>query len=55
MRLKMRGTVSRLWAKTSGAAEKTSSRAARSPRKSGTSSSTPQPGAAAWICRATSA
>ena len=55
MRRKIRGTVSRLWANTSGAAEKTSSSGSARPLKSGTRSSTPQPGSIAWICRAVSA
>jgi hypothetical protein len=53
MRLKMRGTVSTLCAKTSGRAS--NRREARSPLKSVASSSTPVPGLTAWICRIVSA
>ena len=47
--MKIRGTVSRLCANTSGPALNTSPSWAGSALKSGTSSSTPQPGTAAWI------
>ncbi len=52
IRRKMRGTVSMLWARTSGRALKTSASRSGSALKSGMSSSTPQPGMAAWISRA---
>jgi hypothetical protein len=55
MRLKMRGTVSTLCAKTSGRASNTSSSSRGSPLKSVASSSTPVPGLTAWICRMVSA
>src|SRR5689334_99960 len=46
---KIRGTVSMLWASTSGRARNTTASRAASALKSGMSSSTPQPGTAAWI------
>ncbi len=52
---KMRGTVSMLCARTSGRAPKTSASRSASALKSGMSSSTPQPGMAAWISRQTCA
>ena len=51
IRRKIRGTVSMLCARTSGAAAKTSASRPGSALKSGISSSTPQPGMAAWISR----
>ncbi len=44
IRLKILGTVSRLWASTSGPAPKTSASSTGSPEKSGISNSTPMPG-----------
>ena len=55
IRLKMRGTVSTLWASTSGREEKTSASWSASALKSGISSSTPVPGLSAWIRRTVSA
>ncbi len=52
---KMRGTVSMLCARTSGRAPKTSASRSASALKSGMSSSTRQPGMAAWISRQTCA
>jgi hypothetical protein len=52
---KMRGTVSMLCARTSGRAPNTSASRPGSALKSGMSSSTPQPGTAAWISRQTCA
>ena len=49
---KIRGTVSMLCASTSGRALNTSARSSGTALKSGISSSTPQPGTAAWISRA---
>ena len=49
IRRKIRGTVSMLWASTSGRAANTSASRAGSALKSGMSSSTRQPGTAAWI------
>ncbi|CPU67574.1 Uncharacterised protein [Mycobacteroides abscessus] len=53
--LKMRGTVSRLWASTSGRESFTSSSSSGIALKSGMSSSTPVPGLSAWIWRTVSA
>ena len=50
MRLNRRGTVSTLWASTSGAAANTSPSRAGLPEKSGMRTSTPVPGLSAWIC-----
>src|SRR5580693_8008017 len=47
----MRGTVSMLCARTSGRAPNTTASCSSFPVKSGISSSTPQPGTAAWISR----
>ncbi len=55
MRLKMRGTVSTLCAKTSGRLSNTSRRSAGSPLKSVARISTPVFGFIAWICRTVSA
>ena len=52
MARKIRGTVSMLCASTSGRALNTSASRPGSALKSGISSSTPQPGTAAWISRA---
>src|SRR6185437_15440866 len=49
---KMRGTVSMLWASTSGRAAKTSASCAGSALKSGISNSTPQPGTVSWMATA---
>ena len=55
MRLKMRGTVSRLCASTSGRVEKTSASWSGSALKSGMSSSTPVFGLIALMARTVSA
>ena len=46
----MRGTVSTLWASTSGRLSKTSRSRSGSPLKSGIRFSTPVPGFSSWIC-----
>ncbi|OUD81068.1 hypothetical protein BC477_18655 [Clavibacter michiganensis subsp. michiganensis] len=55
IRLKMRGTVSTLCAKTSGREEKTSASRSGFPEKSVARISTPVPGLSAWIRRTVSA
>src|SRR5690606_15745990 len=55
IRRKIRGTVSRLCASTSGRASNTSASRPGLPSKSGISSSTPHPGTRAWICGTVSA
>ncbi len=55
IRRKMRGTVSMLWASTSGREPNTSASLSGSALKSGISSSTPQPPVTAWISRQTCA
>ena len=55
MRLKIRGTVSRLCASTSGRVPNTSASWPGSALKSGISSSTPVPGFIVWIWRTVSA
>lgn len=55
MRLKIRGTVSTLWANTSGFDEKTSASNSGLPEKSVARTSTPVAGFAAWMRRTVSA
>ncbi|KFC50221.1 hypothetical protein GY12_21350 [Micrococcus luteus] len=55
MRLKMRGTVSRLCAKTSGRASNTCWTSSGTAPKSGGRISTPVPGFSAWMRRMVSA